>query len=363
MEKGLRVIASCFTNQCNLCCQHCGSKNQNKSPEQELAASFLLDVLNQGREMGARQVNLTGGEVFVRPDCFELIEGALDLGYYVSIESNGTLLDRGLIERLASYREDEMRLSVSLDGYSPESNDSIRGMGSFDKTMTALGLLSKTNIPTRVITVLHEGNLHEIPEMATAIADHYGMGYRLIPSIMEYGRGVYACHQIGANWEQIDKVLSGFFYQFLIDHHDDRHSVELNPALVPIEVDYHHVCPWGLSMIGVGPTGLAGLCHVGINDDRFVAGDLTCESLQEIWDNSLVLQRFKSLSGDQLKGVCGNCLAREMCRGGCRVHAISKYGDFLAPSPQCQAVYNLGRFPEYALEIDGMDCSYEPEEE
>jgi radical SAM protein with 4Fe4S-binding SPASM domain len=300
---------------------------------------------------------MTGGEVFVREDCFDLIEGVLDLGLFVSIESNGTLLDREQIGRLAEYGNN-IRLSISLDGFSPESNDQIRGFGSFDKIMAVLQRISATEIPARVITVLHEGNLHEIPEMASFVADSLGMGYRLIPSIMEYGRGVYACSQIGAKWHQINSVLEGFFYDFLRERRDERHSVELNMALVPIDVKYHHICSWGSAMIGIGPDGSVGLCHVGINDERFVFGDLTKQTLESVWNGNSSLEAYRAINGQDLKGICGNCLAKDVCRGGCRVHAVSKYGEMFAPSPQCQAVYELGDFPEYAMEDSELDCSY-----
>jgi len=356
--KDLRVVTCCFTNQCNLCCQHCGARSSSIPAKDELPSSFFLEVCRQAKDLGAVQFNVTGGEVFVRPDCFDLIEGAIKQGYFVSIESNGTLLDQWHIDRLASYG-DQVRLSVSLDGFSPESNDSIRGMGSFAKTLSALSRIAKTSVPARVITVLHKGNLLEIPRMSRFVADDLGMGYRLIPSIMEYGRGVYTCSQIGANWQQISKVLNDYFYDFLRERRDDRNSIELNTALVPIDIEYHHVCPWGDSMIGVGPSGAAGLCHVGINDERFIAGDLLQQSLSDVWQSSEMLNAFRAITGDQLMGICGNCLARHMCRGGCRVHAVSKYGDMLAPSPQCQVVYDLGEFPEYALDDPEKICQYE----
>lgn len=64
------------------------------------------------------------------------------------------------------------------------------------------------------------------------------------------------------------------------------------------------------------------------------------------------------MSSDDLKGICGNCVARDLCKGGCRVHAIAKYEDFFAPDPQCQVVYNLGFFPDYAIENAEVNCEY-----
>lgn len=39
---------------------------------------------------------------------------------------------------------------------------------------------------------------------------------------------------------------------------------------------------------------------------------------------------------------------------------MSKYlGDFYAPDPDCQKVYDIGMFPEYALDDVEKVCNYE----
>jgi len=78
------------------------------------------------------------------------------------------------------------------------------------------------------------------------------------------------------------------------------------------------------------------------------------------WKYNKKLLKFVNENPDDLKGVCGNCLARSLCRGGCRLHAMSKYlGDFYAPDPDCQKVYDIGMFPEYALDDVEKVCNYE----
>jgi len=257
---------------------------------------------------------------------------------------------------------DRLRISFSVDGFTAETHDAIRGSGSFERTMNTIRLASGRGLNVRVITVLNQSNLSEIPDMATYFAKDLGVGFRLIPNIMQYGRGVYACNSIGVPYAEARKLLEEFFFDFLREQNDDRHSIELNPALVPIDLRFHHVCPWGINMIGIGPAGIASLCHVSNWDSRFVFGDLTKTSLSEIWTKSPLLEKYRSQDPDSLHGVCGNCLARDVCRGGCRLHAVSRYGnDDLAPDPQCQTVYDLGLFPDHALEDETLMCAYPKE--
>lgn len=354
--KKLRVIAINFTGKCNLKCVHCARKD-NEQLQTELPASFFIDTLKQAVHLGGENVNITGGEIFLRKDCFELIEGALRLGYFVGIESNGTLIKEDNIKKLSAYGE-KFRISISLDGMTAKVHDTIRGAESFDKTMSTLKLLSQHNVPARVITVLSRNNIKQIPELAEYVAEELGLGFRLLPNIIEYGRGVYTCNEYGVSYMEIDKLLKDFYFDFLRKKNSDKFSIELNVALVPTDIDFHNRCQWGTTMVGISPYGTISLCHVQGSDDRFIFGDLKKDSLKNIWKNSVVLNKFRNMNPDGLKGICGNCLARKYCRGGCRLHAISKYNDFFAPDPQCQTAYDIGMFPEYAINDHNRNNEY-----
>lgn len=358
---GLKIIALSFTNRCNLRCSHCGYDFSNKDKKGELPFSFFVTILEEAKGLGAEMVNITGGEIFTRSDCPDLIEKAVDLGYFVSLESNGTLLNDRHIDRLSSYGE-RIRLAVSMDGFTAKVHDSIRGTGNFQRTMGAIKKLSKKNANVRVNTVLHTTNIHEVPDMARFFVDELGIGFRLLPFILEHGQGVYACESSGVPYRDIKKLLYEFFFPFLRERKDRKLlSIELRTALVPFDIENHYICSWGNSLIGVGPSGIASLCHVSNESPLFIFGDLKKQTIAEVWEKDSNLSIFQNFDPDLLKGVCGNCLAREVCRGGCRFHAYVKYEELYAPEPQCQTVYNLGEFPEYALENPETDCGYPPD--
>lgn len=355
----LKVIAVTYTHTCNLSCVHCGRDESAAKKGVEQPASFFLDAFSQAKELGACQVNITGGEIFCRPDILELIAGAYDLGYFVTLESNGTLITDEHMKALAAMG-DRVRLSISLDGFTAPVHDAIRGAGQFSKTRTTINQVCAYKIPARIITLLHDGNAAQIPEMVRHFVDKLGMGFRLLPFILEYGKGVYACNTHGMHYAKMQETLK-FYFDFLQKKSNpEKLSVGLNMALVPVEVENHHLCPWGNAMIGIGPDGTTGLCHVSYVHPEFQFGNLQNESLKDIWEKNETLDRFRAINPDELHGICGNCAAREVCRGSCRLHAFTKYPrDFLAPDPQCQAVYDLGMFPPYAMEDENRDCSYE----
>lgn len=354
----LEVVAFSFTKRCNLSCRHCqyGEMSARKRPE--LPLEFFVDCLRQARKLGAHSANVTGGEIFLRRNCLDLVEAGVNMGYFVTLESNGTLIRDSHISRLQALG-DKVRIAISLDGMTKRTHEAVRGPNTFSRTVSTLEKLSGAGVPARINTVLQNDNIDEIPSIAEFAVEKLGIGFRLLPFILEYGKGACICKTDGVEYSQIIDVTEGFLYPFIRTHPKANITVGLNVALVPIDITGHLLCPWGQGMIGIGPDGAASLCHVTNNHSEFVFGNLTQETLSNIWNSNPRLLQFRHSNPDNLKGVCGNCLARGVCRGGCRLSAFENYRDLCAPDSQCQAVYNLGKFPKHALEHPKQRCFYE----
>lgn len=362
MKDKLEVLAVILTNRCNLKCVYCG-RNENKDNscmKNELSIDEWINVFKDAMSVGLKKVNMTGGEIFCRQDILELIERTIGLGLDVSIETNGTLVTEEQIEYLSKFK-DHLSISISLDGINSETNDKTRGNGSFEKAFKTINIIKGYGIPLRIITVLSKNNYDEIPKLAKKIHEELGLGFRLLPNIIEYGKGVQANETESISYDKIEKLMNDFYYEFLTKHSEDKNlSIELNTAIIPVDIYQHSLCAWGKGMLGIGYSGKVALCHVGSDNQMFIFDDLKNNSISEIWLHNEKLKQYKELNPDKLKGICGNCLARSICRGGCRLHSMMKYnGDFYAPDPECQNVYNLGKFPDYAMEDEAKDCSYE----
>lgn len=362
MEKKLEILAISLTNRCNLKCVYCG-RNENKNSEcikKELTNDEWLQVFKDAMKIGLKKVNMTGGEIFIRNDIVELIKDTIALGLDVSLETNGTLITENQIKQLAKLKN-HLSISISLDGIKEHTNDLTRGKGSYNKTFKNIKLIKDSGIPLRIISVLSKNNYNEIPELATKVYEELGLGFRLLPTIIEYGRGVKASEEEGVPYNDLQKLMNDFYYDFLRKHKDGKNlTIELNTALVPIDIYNHSLCSWGKAMLGIGYDGTVALCHVASDNDMFIFDNVRDNNIIDIWNKNEKLSKFKNFDISKLKGICGNCLAKELCRGGCRFYSMCKYdGDFYAPNPQCQNVYELGEFPKYAMEDENKDCHYE----
>ena len=362
MEDKLEILSVILTNRCNLKCVYCG-RNENKNNEcikRELSCDKWLEIFEDAKTVGLKKVNMTGGEIFCRNDSIELIEKTINMGLDVSIETNGTVIKPEQIKYLSKFKAN-LSISISLDGIKKETNDKTRGEGSFEKTFKTIKLIKDSGIPLRIITVLSKNNYDEIPELATTIHEELGLGFRLLPNIIEYGKGVSANDEHGIPYQKIKNLMDNFYYDFLRKHGEDKNlTVELNMAIIPVDIYRHSFCPWGKAMLGIGYNGNVALCHVASDNDMFIFDNVNNTKISDIWKYNKKLLQYKSFESNKLKGVCGNCLARNLCRGGCRLYALSKYnGDFYAPDPDCQKVYDVNLFPEYVLEDENKKCKYE----
>lgn len=140
---------------CNLACRHCfitcGPKNDSHP---FMSVSQVRDAVRSASEFGVKEFYFTGGEPFMHPEIFELIELTLAHGP-LSILTNGVLIDESAARRLRDIFDSNrysLDIRVSLDGTDAASNDPIRGRGTFQSIMAGVRCLSNVGL-NPVLTV------------------------------------------------------------------------------------------------------------------------------------------------------------------------------------------------------------------
>jgi AdoMet-dependent heme synthase len=123
---------------CNLACSHCFiSCSPHNRSFGFLSLAEVRRRLAESVPLGVKEYYFTGGEPFLNPDMTDILLDTLQYGP-ATVLTNGTVLKGEWLVRLrdaeaASLYSLEFR--VSIDGCSPDSNDPIRGDGTFDRAM------------------------------------------------------------------------------------------------------------------------------------------------------------------------------------------------------------------------------------
>ena len=170
--RGLSEFWVHTNNSCNLACRHClVSSGPGGLPG--LPTAELRRAIREAYELGARRFYFTGGEPFLRKDLPDLIRWITDgLDSELIVLTNATLFAGRLRETLPDLSRERVKFQVSVDGARPETNDPIRGAGTFRKSLEGLRLLAHLGFEVALTTVVTEQNLAELPELTVLAKSH-----------------------------------------------------------------------------------------------------------------------------------------------------------------------------------------------
>jgi len=150
---------------CNIKCEHCfiSCSPVNHSFE-FMTFAQVSSYLEESVSRGVKEYYFTGGEPFMNKDMFRILERTMELGP-ATVLTNGMLITPEKADRLKIISKNSiysLELRVSIDGYTEEMNDAIRGKGVFKKAMEGVKNLVENNfLPIITVTKTWENNQDE----------------------------------------------------------------------------------------------------------------------------------------------------------------------------------------------------------
>lgn len=165
--KAARLI---ITINCNFRCQMCtfwGERHED--PSLETVKYWIRELA----DFGIEEVDIGGGEPFVRSDLKEIVEEIKRNGMRAAITTNGWLVTE------ESFPDVDF-CEVSVDGAKPETHDKIRGMkGAWERAIRAAQIAQK-RCQTHLNFTLQSDNYRELPDFCE-MAKRLGFPVSIIP--------------------------------------------------------------------------------------------------------------------------------------------------------------------------------------
>ena len=354
-----------ITDRCNLRCVHCYQEEYSGANELGLdslkrIADEIITTLSKWNKKG--DIAITGGEPLLKDEMFPLIhylESADEISS-VDILSNGTLLNDKILAQIQHLTKLRC-VQVSLEGASPESNDAIRGKGTFQKVIKAIRLLRSGGISVNIMFTLQRRNVKDIPSLIDLTMAE-GISSLTIERFVPIGSGAKIRGGL-LSPEEIKRVF---------DYISERAEQEINrggltsisrsrPLWVmcnrntgSLGADTPHKDTAG-RICSIGFDGLCILPDATILPCRRLPipiGNLKNDSLLKIWHTSDLL--WEIADKRNLKGKCNSCEFITRC-SGCRAMAYAHTGDYLAEDPQCWKQGTNRRGRQYDGESQGLE--------
>jgi mycofactocin biosynthetic radical S-adenosylmethionine protein MftC len=312
-----------ITYGCNLRCVHCLSSS-GKRRKDELSTAEAKRLIDEWAEMRVFYINVGGGEPMSRPDFFTLMDYALDHNIGVKFSTNGTLIDDAAARWIAS--RDYLDLQISIDGATSETNDPVRGVGSYDRARRAMERLFAHGVRFKINATVTRANYGQLDDLY-AIAQSYEAELRLT-RLRPTGRG-------GAVWNDLrpTHAQNRGLYDWLRNHRDvltGDSFFHLSAYGEPM--DGLNMCGAGRIVCCVDPVGDVYACPFTLAPE-FKAGNVRdAVGFAGVWRDAPL---FAHLREWQVGGGCRSCSAYDRCHGGCMAvkHFVGWSLD--APDPDC----------------------------
>ncbi len=168
-SKNSRNVFFHILTSCNLRCRYCYI-NPEQHGENTLPLSTIEAWLGVFAEKSKyANVIFLGGEPTLHPDLSLAIKKAKALGYSsITVDTNGYLFN----DILLKVEPDEVDyFSFSLDGATPQTNNMLRGEGSYDKCIAGIRAANYRGFNTSLIYTVSTENIHELDMMVPLLKD------------------------------------------------------------------------------------------------------------------------------------------------------------------------------------------------
>jgi radical SAM protein with 4Fe4S-binding SPASM domain len=154
----------CFgiTSRCNLNCKHCMNRNIPVQ-EPDMTVDELFCVIDQLVKARVESVSLFGGEPLCHPEFKRIVEYLNRYPINISLNTNGTLIDKEMARWLKEHRV--AGAVVSFDGSCASIMDRIRGDGVFQKCLKGIEALCGEGINVLLSVTLTKLNYKDVREM------------------------------------------------------------------------------------------------------------------------------------------------------------------------------------------------------
>lgn len=337
------------TQACDLACVHCRACAQPRRDPLELSTDEAKKMID---DIAALQVPLfviSGGDPLKRPDVYELVQHAAELGLRPSMTPSATpLLTRDAVAKLKACGL--ARLAISLDGPTADIHDSFRRVqGSFARTMDAVGWAREVGLSVQINTTITRHNsahIDDILRLLETLDISLWSVFFLVPT----GRGSDLDLMSADEFEQVFARLHEASQRGLFDiktteaQHYRRYVLQRRTAARKRIARRHNSQLAEVPQDGIGRAprgindgkGFAFISHTGeVFPSGFLpiaAGNVRSQSLAAIYRNSPLFRSLRDT--DKLEGKCGRCEFKQIC-GGSRARAYALTGNLFAQEPCC----------------------------
>ena len=301
-----------LTYRCNEKCTHCYLDvfAPNATVLGELNTQECLAMVDEIAVAGVLNLTLTGGEILVRRDFFEIAEYARSKRLLLRLFTNGIMIRPEIADRIAALHP--YAVEISVYSTQPDVHDGITQIKrSWELSTRALRLLHERGVRTVMKTPIMGENVHEIDRLK-ALAGELGATFHYDITITPKNTGA------------LDPLKHRISFADLVELM--RRQIDPELWVGRTIAQDQPTCGIAQKAIQIDPYGNVFPCV----ETRLKAGNVREKPLAEIWQDLPFWQELGGLTMSKLT-VCRTCELRTLCVR-CHGLALKEDGDLRGPA-------------------------------
>ena len=287
-----------LTYRCNERCVHCYLDHDDHG---EMTTAEIKHLLDEMAEAGVFILTLSGGEIFLRKDFFELLEYARrTLMFCVKLKTNALLIREAEAARIRDLGVESVQISIY--SHRPEVHDAITLVpGSLKRSLDAVRFLKSQGLRVIIANVLMTQNMQDYPGVR-ALAEELGVESTLDPTITPMMDGDRSVLSLGVNRESLREV---FRDTSLVGDVEEFCAISTNPDESALE---NLPCSAGHTSCYVSPYGDVFPCV----QFPLPTGNVRKQRFIDIWRHSDAMNDVRSIRLKDLS-TCTSCTHVSSC--------------------------------------------------
>ena len=191
-----------LTYRCNERCVHCYLDHDDHG---EMTTTEIKHLLEEMADAGVFILTLSGGEIFLRKDFFELLEHARRLMFCVKLKTNAVLIREREAARIRDLGVESIQISIY--SHRAEVHDGITLIpGSLKRSVDAIRFLKSQGLKVIIANVLMSQNMQDYPGVR-ALAAELGVECTLDPTVTPMMDGNRSTVDLGVDRSALRQVF------------------------------------------------------------------------------------------------------------------------------------------------------------
>jgi radical SAM protein with 4Fe4S-binding SPASM domain len=286
-----------LTYRCNERCVHCYLDHHDHG---EMTTSEIKSLLDEMADAGVFILTLSGGEIFLRKDFFEIVEHARRLMFCVKLKTNAVLIGKREAARLRELAIEAIQ--VSIYSHRPEVHDGITLVpGSLKRSLDAIRFLTSQGLNVTIANVLMSRNMSDCGDVQQ-LAEELVVEFALDPTITPMMDGDRSTLSLGVDSNKLSKL---FRESSLVGNVDEF-------CAIPAEIGQDDLeatpCSAGHTACYVSPYGDVFPCV----QFPLPTGNVRRERFIDIWRHSTQMNEVRSIRLKDLP-TCSSCTHASSC--------------------------------------------------